>query len=87
MNRILKMEVPIKRMRHCSSSYYNANKKKKLGNNTRTRGFQKTQVGSNNREFCGDGLEPHKDRRSQWVLLITVTKEDDFFLLNELCEI
>ena len=31
----------------------------------RTRGFQKTQVGSNEREFCGDGLESHKNRRSR----------------------
>ena len=31
-----------------------------------------TQVGSNDGEFCGDGLEPHKDRRSRWVLLVRV---------------
>ena len=36
--------------------------------------FQKTQVGSNDREFCGDGLEPHKDRRSWWVLLVLNSK-------------
>ena len=54
-----------------SESYYNANKKKALQhNNTRTRGFQKSQVGSNDGEFCGNGLEPHKDRRSRWVLLV-----------------
>ena len=51
-------------------SYYNANKKTRnylQPKNTRTRGFQKTQVCSNDREICGDGVEPHKDRHSQWV--------------------
>ena len=27
----------------------------------------------NDREFCGDGLETHKDRRSRWVLLVHIT--------------
>ena len=29
------------------------------------------QVGSNDRKFCRDGLEPNKDRRSRWVLLVS----------------
>ena len=33
-------------------------------------GFQKAQLGSNEREFCGDGLEFQKDRRSRWALLV-----------------
>ena len=36
-------------------------------NHATTRGFQKTQVGSNERKICGDGLESHKDWRSRWV--------------------
>ena len=36
------------------------------------RGFQKAQLGSNEREFCGDGLESHKYRRSRWVLLVVI---------------
>ena len=31
-----------------------------------------TQVGSNDREFCGDGLELQKDRRSGWVLVVYI---------------
>ena len=34
--------------------------------------FQKLQVGSNEREFCGDGFESQKDRRSRWVLLVII---------------
>ena len=26
-------------------------------------------------EFCGDGLESHKDRRSRWVLLVLIILE------------
>ena len=36
------------------------------------RGFRKAYIGSNEREFCGDGLESHKDRRRRWVLLVSV---------------
>ena len=53
--------------------------RKKL-RDTRTRGFQKTQVGSNDREFCGDGLEPHKDRRSRWVVLVGPNETEKQFL-------
>ena len=34
-----------------------------------------TQVGSNDRAFCGDGLEPHKNRRSRWVLLVIIEED------------
>ena len=34
------------------------------------RGFQKAQIGSNERKFSGDGFESHKDRRSWWVFLL-----------------
>ena len=33
-------------------------------------GFQKLQIGSNDREFGRDGLESQKDRRGRWVLLV-----------------
>ena len=49
------------------------------------RGFQKTQVGSKDREFCGDGLEPHRDRRSRWVLLVDIKKVP--FFCRKRCKI
>ena len=48
----------------------------------RTRGFQKTQVGSYDRKVCGDGLEPHKDRHSWWVLLVCFNHSISFKYLG-----
>ena len=36
------------------------------------------------REFCGDGLEPHKDRHSRWVLLVYYTNTDSEQLTTSL---
>ena len=44
-------------------------------------------MGSNERKFCGDGLESNKDRRSRWVLLVSVTVifEPVSFTLTQHC--
>ena len=36
------------------------------------RGFQKAQLVSNEREFCGEGLESLKYRRSRWDLQVVL---------------
>ena len=60
------LSVGIIKERH----HHNIKQIRKKDNHAGTRGFRKTQVGSNEKEFCGDGLESHKDRRSQWVLRV-----------------
>ena len=32
--------------------------------------FQMVKIGSNERKFCGDGLELHKDQRRWWDLVV-----------------